>query len=105
MNILSIIKGIFTSNAVDKTIDIVKEKVTDVDKQNEMIRDIAVASATNKTIPLLDGIHKLGRQILIGAVVGFHMYCKLNDIPLSVEELTALYGAVTAYTLLKGKGR
>lgn len=105
MNVWSIVKGIFTSNTVDKTIDVIKEKVTDVDKQNEMIRDVAVANATNKTIPLLDGIHKLGRQILIGLVVCFHIYTILKNIEISLEELGLMYGAVTAYTLLKGKGR
>lgn len=101
----SFFKGFFTSDNIGKTIDVVKEKVVDVDKQNEMIKDIAVAHASNKTIPILDGVHKLGRQVLIGSVVYFHMYCKLHDIELTLEELTALYGAVTAYTLLKGKGR
>ncbi len=99
------IKGIFTGNTIDKTIDIIEKRVPDRDKQNEMIRDVMVARESNKTNPILDGIHKLGRQILIGVVVVFHIYTILNDIDISLEELGFLYGAVSLYTALKGKGR
>ena len=104
-NIFKTIAGFFSGQNVGKLIDVAKEKVMDVDKRNEIVRDILVAEAGKQTIPLLDGIHKLGRQILIGSVIYFHMYCKLHDIVLTLEEMAFMYAAVGVYTFLKGKGR
>jgi len=50
--ILDFIKGIFASNTVDKTIDIIEKRVPDRDKQNEMIRDVMVARESNRTNPI-----------------------------------------------------
>ncbi len=99
------VMGLFSGQNVGKVIDVAKEKVEDVDKRNEIIGEILKAEAGKQTIPLLDGIHKLGRQILIGSVIYFHVYCKLNEIVLSLEEMTFMYAAVGVYTFLKGKGR
>ena len=101
---------------IDKGMDIAKEAVTDKDKQNELISNLVeiklklehgesyLAELNTKTIPWVDGVHKMGRQILNLAtlmVVAVLMLCGKTITP---EVALLLGGGNVAYQLIKGAG-
>ena len=66
----------------DKTIDLASEAIEDIDKLNEIKGNIEMmkqerylAELNTKTIPLVDAIHKMGRQITgyLGYGLAFYM--------------------------------
>ena len=97
---------------IDGAADIIKEVVTDKDKQNAIISKLEQVKQTvymtelqTKTIPWVDALHKMGRQIMnvltIGAVVCFAMF----DVTITNEMVILLGGPNIAYQLVKGKGK
>jgi len=97
---------------IEGTTDIIKEVVVDKDKQNELIGNLNKIKQTvymtelqTKTIPWVDALHKMGRQILnfcnILAVVIFI----LCDITIDQNVALLLGGPNIAYQLIKGKGK
>lgn len=108
MSFLSVIGSLFSSRTVEGVIDLAKEKIEDVDKSNNLIVDILKIEAQRdavSTIPIVDGIHKMGRQLLWYAVIGFYVYAKTHGIPVDLDELALLCSGPGLYTLLKGRGR
>jgi len=97
----------------DKTADIVKEAVTDKDKANEIIGNIEqikvgssyLAELATKTIPWIDGIHKMGRQILNVFVLIVWLVGILNDHTFTQYDMLILGGGNFAYQIIKGKGK
>ena len=94
------------------TSDIVKEVVVDKDKQNQIIgnlkqieQQVYMAELATKTVPWVDALHKMGRQILnflnIATVIAFALW----DVPITKEIALLLGGPNVAYQLIKGKGR
>ncbi len=92
--------------------DIIKEVVVDKDKQNEIIGNLKKIEQTvymselqTKTIPWVDALHKMGRQILnflnIIAVV------TLIALDVTIDQNIALLlgGPNIAYQLIKGKNK
>ena len=105
------ITGIFKDTG-----DIVKQAVTDKDMQNQILgnlkqiemtvsKDIYLAALNTKTVPWVDGLHKMSRPILnavtIIAVVAL-MLCGKSITP---EVAMILGGPNLAYQLIKGKGK
>ena len=99
----------------DETTAIVKEAVVDKDKQNEIIgnleemarqfdRELYLKELEIETIPWVDALHKMGRQILnfvnIGAVVALVLLGHEITGPLAL----LLGGPNVAYQFIKGKG-
>jgi len=102
---------------VDKGLDIAKEAVTDKDKQNELIANLVEVKLrleygeaysqelSIKTIPWIDGLHKMGRQIinvLTIIIVALLILCGETITP---EVALLLGGGNVAYQLIKGKGQ
>ena len=97
---------------MDAALDLVDQAVTDKDKLNELkysLRELRetvyIQELQTKTVPWVDGLHKMGRQIIslvsIAAIVGL----KLADIDLSMEEMIALAGPGGIYNYVKGRGK
>ena len=95
--------GLFKS--VDKSLDIIDQMVVDADKANELKARFYLAELQTKTHPLVDGIHKLGRQTLAFVQVGFYMWAVKSGIEITPELVAGVSGATGAYTLIKGKGK
>lgn len=92
-------------NPLTKGLDIVDQFVEDKDKANELRAQFYLTELATKTHPLIDGVHKLGRQVLALAQIGFYAYCVTKDIPITWELVTGVSGVSGAYTLAKGKGK
>lgn len=89
---------------VNKGLDIVDQLVDDGDLAQKLKAQFYLAELHTKTIPLLDGLHKLGRQGLALVQVGFYAWCVTRGIEISWELVAGVSGATGAYTLAKGKG-
>ena len=97
--------------SADKAIDIIGEAVTDKDEANKLIAHLEeiktltsyIAELQTETVPWIDGLHKMGRQILnlvsiIAVVVLIAMGHELTQ-----WDTLVLGGGNIAYQLIKGK--
>ena len=103
-------------NPFNKVADIVSEIVTDKDEKNrlnhaleELKQQVYLQELSTKTVPWVDGLHKMGRQIIsvvtvIAGAVLFHLHPDID-----IEKLMMLMGASSGpgivYNLIKGRGR
>ena len=96
---------------IDKAIGLADQAITDKDKLNDLkfsLRELRENTyqleLQTRTVPWVDALHKMGRQIIsllsIGAIVGL----KLADVDLSFEEVLALAGPGGIYNAVKGRG-
>ena len=96
--------------------DIVKEIVVDKDAQNRILEKLEMAKLTIekdlhakeleiKTIPWVDALHKMGRQIINLLTIIATMVLLLLDIDISPSEVMLLGGGNVAYQIIKGKGK
>jgi hypothetical protein len=106
MNILSTVFG--GGKTITKALDLAKEYVEDKDKRNELAVEIIRIQAkadSVSTVPWVDAVHKMGRQLLWFCVIGFYVYSWNKGKPIDLETLALLAGGPGLYTLMKGKGR
>ena len=102
------IGGLFKSDVVEKTLDLAEKHVVDQDKRNELIGGLltkVVEQSGKPTIPLIDGLHKLGRQLLSVFIAWVVYDCHVRGVPLTVEQMAFIAGPALGYNILKGKGR
>lgn len=104
--------GIFKfKETIDKAVDIIDQAVVDQDKSNELKfliqsleHDMRLAELGTVTVPWVDALHKMGRQIISLASIIAIVVLKLYGIDLSMEEMVAMGGAGVAYNVIKGRG-
>ena len=96
---------------IDKGIDLASEAIEDPDQRNELRQAYAalkegtyVAELNTKTIPLIDGLHKMSRTILSLASMGITVYMVHNGIDDPIALAAGLTPAA-GYNIVKGKGR
>lgn len=109
MNIFKKVLGWFTSggSSVEKTIDIISEKVLDVDKQGELIAQVIqaqIAADAKTTIPAIDAIHKIGRQVMMMILAYWYYEAWKAGNPIPLDDFMLIAGGPALYTLIKGKG-
>jgi len=97
---------------LDNTTDIVKEVVVDKDARNKIIGNITLvkeqvylAELSTRTIPWVDALHKMGRQILAALSIGAAVYLKTHGYELDMQTLLLLGAPNIAYQMIKGKGK
>jgi membrane-bound ClpP family serine protease len=98
------------------TTEIIKEAVLDKDAQNKIIetldvlkqnveREIYIRELDTKTIPWVDALHKMGRQILNIITIAAVTVLLLNDIQITGPVAMILGGGNLAYQIVKGPGK
>lgn len=95
------------TSVVGKSLELADQYIEDKDKKNELaVRLIESAQKADsvQTVPWVDAVHKMGRQLLWFTVIGVYMYCKIKSIPIDISEIALLCAGPGAYTLMKGKG-
>ena len=108
MGFLSAIGGLFTGGlgkSVEKGIDLASEKIRDTDKADDIIGKVVLAAVNDKTIPIIDGIHKLGRQGMMMVLAYWYYESWKSGNPIPVEDFLVIAGGPALYTVLKGTGR
>lgn len=98
-------------NPFKDVIAIVDKNVEDKDKANEINKALMLAAETTynkelgtKTVPWVDALHKMGRQITnyLGYGLAFYMTYKGGVDPLAIIASVAPSGA---YAVFKNKGK
>lgn len=98
------------------TAEIIKETVLDVDAQNRILgqletiklnidKVIYIKELETKTIPWVDSIHKVGRQILNVLTILVVGGLLLADIEITPTVALILGGGNVAYQVIKGPGK
>ena len=110
MGVLSYIPII--GKLIDGTRDIISQAVTDKDKRNEILgnldqlkQEIYLAELGTKTIPWVDGLHKMGRQIINLVTIAAIVTMRLLDVEITQEMVVLMGGGNLAYQIIKGKGK
>ncbi len=105
---MSIFSSLFSaSHVVDKGMDIIDQLITDKDKAVELKAALYLQELKTPTIPIIDAIHKMGRQSLAyGQMIFYWVTIQRYGIDAITPELVAgVSGAANLYTLIKGKGK
>ena len=99
-------------NPINRAADIIDQAVTDkdlklkLDNELEMLKQqVYIAELGTQTVPWMDGVHKLGRQLLSFVSViggGVLLYFVPDTNPASLAMIVAPGGI---YNYVKGKGR
>jgi len=106
MGIGTKILGAFSSGeSISKGLDIVDQLVTDKDAANEMKAAFYLTELNTKTIPIVDAIHKMGRQILALAQLAFYAWALKKGYTIDWNLVAGVSGATGLYTAMKGKGK
>lgn len=108
MSWLTSLLGFGASRTVEKSLDLAAEYIEDKDKRNELVIELVRIQAqtdTTATIPWVDAVHKLGRQLLWFAMIGLYYYAKFNGVEVDLGELALMVTGPAAYTLMKGRGQ
>ncbi len=106
--IASFLFGESAGSIASKAADIASEYIEDKDKKNALIAELVKGyqqSAAAATVPWVDATHKLGRQLLQFALIGFYFYAWKTGNPVPIEDMALLAAGPGLYTLMKGKGR
>ena len=90
---------------VSKGLDIVDQLVTDKDAANEMKAAFYLTELQTKTIPIVDALHKMGRQILALFQLGFYAWCLKSGYEVDWNLVAGVSGATGLYTVAKGRGK
>ena len=98
---------------IDRGIDVVDKTIPDEDKKNQLISDLVkiketvsyIAELQTQTVPWIDGLHKLGRQILnLVSIIAVIILISMGH-ELTQWDVLVLGGGNVAYQLIKGSGR
>jgi hypothetical protein len=108
MNFFKSIAGLFTGglgDTVEKGIELASEKMRSPDKADDIIGQVVLKSLDQKTIPIIDGIHKLGRQIMMAVLAYWYYESWKAGNPIPFENFLMIAGGPALYTMVKGTGR
>ena len=85
--------------------DVAREMTLDKDQVNQITQAIYIAELNTKTVPWIDAVHKMGRQILAFAQIGAYVWLAKTGVEISPELVAGISGPAGIYTLLKGSGK
>lgn len=95
-----------------KVIDIADQVVIDKDKVIALAAEgkhdelaLYIAELSTRTIPIVDALHKMGRQIQTYMIIGLAFYCAKTGKPLPDVAWLVTGGAVGVYSMMKGRGQ
>lgn len=99
-------------NAVRDAIGLASEAVPDEDKRRALVAKInAISEETyrlelsTKTVPWVDALHKMGRQIMSMVTLGAGVYLLHNNPDIDPLALLSIVAPGGVYNYVKGKGR
>lgn len=99
-------------NPINKAADIVSEVVEDKDKRNELQAELEklrqqvyITELNTRTIPWVDALHKMGRQILALLNIAVPAVLLWFNPDINPAALAAMAGPSGIYAYVKGRGR
>lgn len=111
-----IIKSVFSfagkalgfGDPIEKIVDVAVSKIGGDSKKDKVVSEIltnAASAKVNSSWPIVDAVHKMGRQLMAFGVMFIYYESVKQGNPLSVAELASLAALPGAYTIMKGKGK
>lgn len=98
-------------NPFNKVIDVVGEFVEDKDALNKINGEIEnlrqavyLQELGTKTIPWVDALHKMGRQLMSYATLGAGVYLLSINPDINPVTMAAIVGPAGLYNVVKGRG-
>ena len=99
-------------DTIDNVIDLASEAVEDTDRLNELKaaaeelrQSVYMRELETKTVPWVDALHKMGRQLMGYANLGAGVYLLSNHPEINAMALAAIVAPSSIYTYIKGKGK
>lgn len=99
-------------NPINKAIGIVDQYVEDKDQANQLKAELSELKERSyqielqtKTVPWIDGLHKMGRQLLSWASLLIPAVLLAYDPKIDPLAIAAMVGPGGVYNYAKGKGR
>jgi len=100
----------------DNVADVAKEAITDKDMLNNLIgaleggkqeitKELYLAELNSHTIPWVDALHKMGRQISNWLLIIAVVLLAALDVDISGPMMLLMGGGNVAYQIIKGKGK
>lgn len=84
----------------------IESRKVDIEELKQLNQEtIVLEELKQKTIPWVDALHKMGRQIMNYAVVVYCIVSALAHHTITQEEVILIGGPNIAYQLIKGKGK
>ena len=109
MGFWSMIGGLFTggtSSIVSQSISLADQYIEDVDKKNDIVGQVVLKSLEHRpTLPIIDGIHKMGRQVMMMVLAWWYYESWKAGNPIPIEDFMIIAGGPALYTVVKGAGR
>ena len=109
---MGLLSGTAIGKLIDGTRDLIGQAITDKDKRNEVLGgldrlegEIHLAELATKTIPWVDAVHKMGRQIMNALTILVVLIFGLLDVEISQPMMFLMGGGNLAYQIVKGKGK
>ncbi len=102
--VLSLFTG-GSGGIIKQGIELASEKIQDTDKADAIIGQVIMKSLDQTTIPIIDGIHKLGRQMMMMVLAYWYYESWKAGNPIPIENFMIIAGGPALYTVLKGTGR
>jgi len=93
------------AKAAERSAKVVDDLVIDKDLANRLKADMYLAELNAKTVPWVDALHKMGRQLLAWGQVGFYAWASATGVEITMELVTGVSGATGLYTIAKGGGK
>ena len=98
--------------AITGLIALAKELIPDKDKQSQFIgaleamkAQVYMAELATTTVPWVDALHKMGRQILNLCTILAIVLLKMYDVDLDAWEVMAMGGGNAVYQYVKSRGK
>ena len=97
---------------INSLLELIREVVPDKDKQAEIAarleevrQNVYMAELNTKTIPWVDAVHKMGRQLIGFVSLGVGAYLMHKHPDINPASLAALLAPGGIYNYVKGKGQ
>jgi len=106
----------FIGKLFEDAIGVVKEVVPDVDARNVILgklgeisdgieKDVYLRELDTKTVPWVDSIHKMGRQLLNLITIFAVVFLVYHDKDVTGPMVLLMGGGNAVYQYIKGKGK
>jgi len=90
---------------IEDSLKIIDQLVTDKDEAGRLKARVYMTELQTSTVPIVDAVHKMGRQITMWLQMGFYFYCVTHEVEISRELVSGVSGVAGLYTLMKGRGK
>ncbi|AJQ92251.1 hypothetical protein [Gynuella sunshinyii] len=91
--------------AAERAAKVIDDLVTDKDLANRLRAEVYMTELQAQTVPWVDAVHKMGRQFLAYAQIGFYAWAVAHGVEINAELVAGVSGVAGIYAIAKGRGQ